>query len=336
MSATGDSVAGFGRGAAACGGTTACNGADSLETPCKINLYLGVHHGRDVRGYHRVDSLMVPVALFDTVSVSDATSASDSASVASARDSRAALGTQSLPQGFYLEVHHSPAIEVPAEKSNVWRAAALLAQELGVTDCVRVDVRTRIPERAGLGGSSADAGATLRLLARRWGVDADDGRVARVARHVGADVPFFLRPQPGLFLGAGDVHERDLPPVEMPLALVMPAETGASTPEAYAEFDRSGEESVGYAAACAALASGDVRAVAANLYNNLEPAAETLCPEVARVVAWLRGQVGVLGAQVTGSGACSFAICESERAAADVCAAARERGWRAWSTKTLV
>ena len=99
---------------------------DVLETPCKVNLYLGVHHGRDERGYHRVDSLMVPVSLYDTVEVADAPA---------------------------LVVHHDPAIEVPAEKSTVWRAVTLLADALGVLPRVRVDVRARIPERAGLGGS---------------------------------------------------------------------------------------------------------------------------------------------------------------------------------------
>ena len=46
----------------------------AVSAPCKVNLYLGVHHETDDRGYHRVDSLMVPVALFDDVVVEDARS----------------------------------------------------------------------------------------------------------------------------------------------------------------------------------------------------------------------------------------------------------------------
>ena len=74
------------------------------QVPCKVNLHLGVHAGRDERGYHRVDSLMVPVALFDTVTVEDAPG---------------------------LSVSFSPALSVPVERSGVWRAAALLAETLG-------------------------------------------------------------------------------------------------------------------------------------------------------------------------------------------------------------
>lgn len=283
-------------------------GIQVLETPCKVNLYLGVHFGRDERGYHRVDSVMVPVALFDTIEVADS------------------------PE---LEVRHTPALEVAPERTSVWRAATLLAAELGVEPCVRIDVRVSIPERAGLGGSSADAGATLRLLAKRWGTDARDERVVSVARRVGADVAFFLDPRPGLYVGAGDRLERTFPGFEAPLVLVMPEVDGGSTPEAYAEFDRMGEAPRDYAAACAALASGDVRAMARELYNNLAPAACSLCAEVARAERWLAGQEGVVGSQVTGSGSCSFALCESVEDTDRIAAAARARGWRAWSTVTL-
>ena len=279
-----------------------------VETPCKVNLHLGVHSQRDERGYHRVDSLMVPVALFDTVVVEDA------------------------PE---LAASFSPALGVAPEKSGVWRAATLLGEALGERPCVRVSVTARIPERAGLGGSSADAGATLRALAVRWGVDPLDSRVVSVARRIGADVAFFLDPRPAFYVGAGDVFERELPCPELPLALVMPRAAGGSTPQAYAEFDRRGEAPRDPAALFVALAAGDVRGIARGLHNNLASSARALCPEVGEVVTWLRERPGVLAAQVTGSGTCSFAICESAAAADAVAAEAGGRGWRAWSTKTL-
>ncbi len=276
-----------------------------VETPCKVNLYLGIHHETDARGYHRVDSVMVPVSLCDTVVVTDAPA---------------------------LEVCHEPALEVAPEKTTVWRAATLLAEALGEELRVRVEVTARIPEKAGLGGSSADAGAVLRTLAERWGVSATDERVVSVARRVGADVAFFLNPEPGLYLGAGDVLEKTYPRFSAPVALVMPAAGGVSTKEAYDEFDRSGEAPASYDEACAALEAGDVSAMAANLYNNLAPAACTLCDEVAAVSEWLAAQEGVVSSMVTGSGACSFAICESAAAAEHIASAARNaRGWRAWS-----
>ena len=282
--------------------------ATVVTTPCKVNLHLGVHHEKDARGYHLVDSVMVPVDLCDDVVVDDA------------------------PE---LAVRFSPSLEIPAEKAGVWKAATWLAEALGVEPRVSIEVAARIPERAGLGGSSADAGATLRALAAHWGVSPLDPRVTAVARRVGADVSFFLDPRPALFAGAGDVRVRAFPDIEMPLALVMPRAEGGSTVAAYAEFDRMGEKPVGHEALCVALAAGDVRLAAARLHNNLAPAARALCPEAGIVESWLRERPGVLAAQVTGSGTCSFAICESAAAADAVAREAAEFGWRAWSTKTV-
>lgn len=153
----------------------------------------------------------------------------------------------------------------------------------------------------------------LRALACRWGISASDERVVSVARRVGADVAFFLDCRPGLYLGAGDVLERVFPEFDAPIALVMPSADGVSTKEAYDEFDASGEEPASYAPACEALERGDVDAMAAALYNNLAPSAESLCADVRAVSEWLAAQDGVLASQVTGSGACSFALCESDQ-----------------------
>lgn len=284
-------------------------GQEVVLTPCKVNLHLGIHREKDARGYHRVDSVMVPVALFDTVVVTEA------------------------PK---LVVRHDPALEVAPERTTVWRAATLLAEALGMEPRARIEVDVHIPEKAGLGGSSADAGAALRALAGLWEVDPLDDRVVGVARRVGADVAFFLNPVPSLYVGAGDVLAETLPSPEMPLVLAMPAAAGVSTKAAYDEFDRGGSAPAGYDAMLAALCGGDARAVAARLHNNLASAAKRLCPEVAEVEAWLRAQSGVRAAQVTGSGSCSFALCENAEAAERIAREARGAcGWRAWSTKTV-
>ena len=76
--------------------------------------------------------------------------------------------------------------------------------------------------------------------------------------------------------------------------------------------------------------------VADLLYNNLAIAAKTLCPEVAKIEKWLCAQAGVLGAMVSGSGSCSFAICSSHDEAVRVVQEAQKlHGWRAFATKTV-
>ena len=299
-------------------------GRQIIQIPCKVNLHLGIHTQKDQRGYHKVDSLMVPVALYDTVVVDDA------------------------PE---LTVTHEPQLCVLPERTTTWKAAVLLANKLGVSPDVSIDVQVHIPEKAGLGGSSADAAATLYLLAQRWGVDPLDPLVVEVAKAVGADVAFFLDPQPSLMLGAGDtLVETYASTVDAPLAIVLPAETGVVTKEAYDQFDASpvapesyeqlsallrtaGQDASGPAATDKAAASKQlIQQVAKLLFNNLAPAAKSLKPQVAEVEEWLKAQPGVLGAQVSGSGSSSFALCESQNAADAIAAAAQAKGWRGFST----
>ena len=300
-------------------------GRQIIQIPCKVNLHLGIHTQKDQRGYHKVDSLMVPVALYDKVVVDDA------------------------PE---LTVTHEPQLCVLPERTTTWKAAVLLANKLGVSPDVSIDVQVHIPEKAGLGGSSADAAATLYLLAQRWGVDPLDPLVVEVAKAVGADVAFFLDPQPSLMLGAGDtLVETYASTVDAPLAIVLPAETGVVTKEAYDQFDASPVAPESYENLSALLrdAGQDVagmgpapdnvdaskqfiQQVASLLFNNLAPAAKSLKPQVAEVEEWLKAQLGVLGAHVSGSGSSSFALCESQDVTNAIAAAAQAKGWRGFST----
>ena len=300
-------------------------GRQTIKIPCKVNLHLGIHAQKDQRGYHTVDSLMVPVALYDTVVVDDAPD---------------------------LTVTHEPQLCVLPERTTTWKAAVLLANKLGISPDVSIDVQVHIPEKAGLGGSSADAAATLYLLAQRWGVDPLDPLVVEVAKAVGADVAFFLDPRPSLMLGAGDtLVETYASTVDAPLAIVLPAETGVVTKEAYDQFDASpiapesyenlsallraaGQDaaSIELAPDNAAASKQFIQQVASLLFNNLAPAAKSLKPQVAEVEKWLKAQSGVLGAQVSGSGSSSFALCESQDAAGAIAAAAQAKGWRGFST----
>ena len=300
-------------------------GRQTIKIPCKVNLHLGIHTQKDQRGYHTVDSLMVPVALYDTVIVDDA------------------------PE---LTVTHEPQLCVLPERTTTWKAAVLLANKLGVSPDVSIDVQVHIPEKAGLGGSSADAAATLYLLAQRWGVDPLDPLVVEVAKAVGADVAFFLDPRPSLMLGAGDtLVETYASTVDAPLAIVLPAETGVVTKEAYDQFDASpiapepyeqlsallrdaGQDVAGMGSAPDNVDASKqfIQQVASLLFNNLVPAAKSLKPQVAEVEEWLKAQFGVLGAQVSGSGSSSFALCESRDAAEAIAATAQAKGWRGFST----
>lgn len=280
----------------------------SMEAHAKVNLHLGIYEGRDERGYHRADSIMIAIGLHDRVTVTDAEE---------------------------ICVSTTPELDVPERRTLVARSARALAAAFGLRQGAQIDVVRHIPDKSGLGSASTDAATTIRALCMLWGLSEQDPRVVEVARSAGADMAFFLNPVPSWLDGVGDHLRETFPPLPgVPMVLVRPS-GGVSTPEAYAEFDRAPEAPADPSAMCAALRAGDVRAVAAALSNNLEAPACRLEPEERVVVDWLRAQDAVMAAQVTGSGSCTFGICESREAAERVCEAALQQGWWSCATETI-
>ena len=162
-----------------------------------------------------------------------------------------------------------------------------------------------------------------------------DPKIDAVARSIGADVPFFLYGPPAHLVGFGDeMHELFRPLTGTPVALVKPLASGVSACDAYAQFDREPVPVAPLEPMLDALRAHDENAIFAHVANNLAPAACTLEPEIARIAAWMREQPEVRAVEVTGSGACVFAVCNTQMAAdAIVLDAINEHGWWGQSAK---
>lgn len=278
----------------------------TLTAPAKINLYLGVHIERDDRGYHKVDSLMAAVGLADTVTVAPAQE---------------------------LTVQTVPASDFPMQKNTAYRAAVAMAEHYGREANVCVTIEKHIPLCAGLGGPSTDAAAVIIALAELWGIDRTDPALDDIARSIGADVPFFLHASPAFYVGGGDVLATEYPALPAtPVVLVKPREASVSTVEAYRRFDETPVPAEKPGAIASALRSGDAETAYALVHNNLGVISAQMEPQIQVVLDWLRTQDGTVAVDVCGSGACSFAICDTAVTAANLAALAQQNGW--WSCAT--
>lgn len=278
----------------------------TLSAPAKINLYLGVHTERDDRGYHKVDSLMAAVGLADTVTVAPAQE---------------------------LTVQTVPASDFPMQKNTAYRAAVAMAEHYGREANVCVTIEKHIPLCAGLGGPSTDAAAVIIALAELWGIDRTDPALDDIARSIGADVPFFLHTSPAFYVGGGDVLATEYPALPAtPVVLVKPREASVSTVEAYRRFDETPVPAEKPGAIASALRSGDAETAYALVHNNLGVISAQMEPQIQVVLDWLRTQDGTVAVDVCGSGACSFAICDTAVTAANLAALAQQNGW--WSCAT--
>ena len=219
---------------------------------------------------------------------------------------------------------------ISAEENIVYKALSALWHELGRTGRETMDVHLEkhLPHQAGLGGGSSDAAAALVGAARLWGVCETDKRIERVARTLGADVAFFLQGGCALFNGVGDTFVRSMQTCNSPVVLIMP-EGGLSTAQVYEAFDK--QPHVASNAQKCALAQA-THASDIELFNALAPAACSLNPELEEIHAWATTQPGVTHVLLTGSGSCTYAVCETTNAALAIVSRARARGW--WAACT--
>lgn len=281
----------------------------TLSAPAKINLYLGVHTERDDRGYHKVDSLMAAVGLADTVTVAPAQE---------------------------LTVQTVPASDFPMQKNTAYRAAVAMAEHYGREADVCVTIEKRIPLCAGLGGPSTDAAAVIAALAKLWGIDRTDPALDEIARGIGADVPFFLHASPAFYVGGGDVLATEYPALPAtPVVLVKPRDASVSTIEAYRRFDEAPVPADKPGAIASVLRAGDADMAYALIHNNLGVISAQMEPQIKTVLDWLSAQDGTVAVNVCGSGACSFAICDTAVTAANLAVLAQQNGWWACATELI-
>lgn len=281
-----------------------------IEAPAKVNLYLGVHDQKDERGYHRVDSVMAAVGVCDTVEIAPADK---------------------------LSVSTAPQSDCPMERNTAYRAAVAMGEAFDRDPAFSISITKRIPLCAGLGGPSTDAAAVLLGLCRLWGIDPADPRIDRIARGIGADVPFFLHGSLGYYDGGGDVLAEEFQPfADMPVVLVKSEHAKVSTVEAYRTFDAAPVTTAPLAPMLDALRAADRSRVLEQVSNNLGGIACMLEPQIAEVMAWLRAQQGTGVVEVCGSGACVFATCDSAEAAQRIASSVpADKGWWSCATKFL-
>jgi len=188
-------------------------------------------------------------------------------------------------------------------------AARALREASGVETGARLILNKRLPLASGIGGGSADAAATLRVLTSIWEID--PAHASAVAPAIGSDVPACLLSMTARGEGAGDqLQLLDDPSIAgTPVLLVNPG-VQLSTAQVFAAWD-------GYDRGPLDGWRGG--------RNDLEAAAKTLAPQIESVLVWLTGQSGANFVRMSGSGATCFALFDSEEhrdaAAATACPA---------------
>lgn len=271
--------------------------------PSKINLFLDVIRKRE-DGYHDLGTVFQTVDAGDTVS-------------AEVRADGQIVLTYNNPQDY------------PVEKDLVFKAAVAL-RAYAVEQCIAgagsfgadIYLEKVMPLGAGLGGGSADAAATLRLLNRMWNLNFQPEILETIGAKLGADVPFLVRGGTAFAEGIGE-KLTFIEPLQLPeekCLLICTPKDAVPTKDAYAGVAKSGPARwEAYKAASRSGSASQFLLEPTSFFNAFEGSVFPLHP----LVEEMRDEFIRLGAKcalMSGSGASVFGIFASkelaERAAA--------------------
>jgi 4-diphosphocytidyl-2-C-methyl-D-erythritol kinase len=258
-----------------------------LPALAKLNLFLRVLSRHD-DGFHGLETLLCLVDLSDSVH-------------AERREGRGAT------------VHVEGVDVGPAEQNLALRAAARVLEATGNRFAIHLTLTKRIPVRAGLGGGSSDAAATLHAVNYLAGNVVPRHELLQFAGQLGSDVPFFFTGAPlALAWNRGERMIR-LPPLPASPALLLTPRISVPTAEAFAWLDADRGSSFRRAAVALDLDAvsrwGDIGRMAGNDFESPVFSHHREVREAFEALVATRPLV----CRMTGSGSTLFAIYRSAR-----------------------
>ena len=270
--------------------------AITIEARAKINLTLEIL-GKRPDGYHELRSVVMPVSLTDTLSL-----------------------TTTYAQ-VAMTVTVSPGVDLTqigtVDRNLAVRAARLMQERYRVNAGARIHIHKRIPIGGGLGGGSADAAGVIRGLDRLWGLGRPREELVALGGELGSDVPAMVYGGAVIMEGRGE-HVRGLFGAEPPAVCegfwLVIANPGimCPTPDVFRKW-RGGLTASPLILhnMLSSIRTSDVSAAADALYNGLQPGVFECYPGVAQTAAQLN-EAGCLGVLLSGSGASVFGLARDE------------------------
>lgn len=235
--------------------------------PVKINLGLNVLRKRP-DGFHDLETLFYPcLQIHDTLEIiqgddysrtsarlcalyGDRSMISDMSCRASDSIDEESDEIPTLSQGIssdgklMITVARKEGVDWPVLKDLCAKAYQMLDADFGLPP-VKIYLEKTSPVGAGLGGGSADAAYTLKMLAGMFGLDVDEQKLRDYAARLGSDCAFFVSDSPMIGEGRGEIltpynlniniveDETSARPGDYLLKIIVPEEIHVSTAEAY-------------------------------------------------------------------------------------------------------
>jgi len=241
---------------------------------CKINLGLNILSKR-IDGYHEISSLMYPVPVKDVLEIVSA-------------------------ENFEFT---SSGLEIPGriEDNLVFKAYEMMKMEFDLPP-VKIHLYKNIPMGGGLGGGSSNGAYTLKVLNDLFELNLNSTVLQEKVAKLGSDCPFFVKNEPQLAKGRGEV----LSPFPISLKgkhlLLINDGTHISTAEAYGRIQPKTPTHL-----LENILNAPIESWKEDLVNDFEAPTFSVYPQLKKIKAQLYKQ-GAVYAAMTGSGSTIYGI----------------------------
>lgn len=183
---------------------------------CKINLGLNIVKKRD-DGFHDILTAFYPVGLSDILEIIPAADGK-----------------------FEFNECGNP-VDCKMEGNLVVKSYRLMKERFNIPP-VKIYLYKLIPSGAGLGGGSSDAAFTIRMINEMFQIGLNQYEMMSLAGTLGSDCPFFIRNNPVIARGRGDVFSDSFLNLKGLYAVIIHPGIKISTADAYSHSIPSGEE----------------------------------------------------------------------------------------------
>ncbi len=264
--------------------------AHSRIAKAKINLNLHVI-GQGEDGYHQLQSLVVFAEIGDEITCRPATTDS-------------------------FTINGPFANSLDANANNLVTHALSLFREnwpKAASHPLSITLTKNLPIASGIGGGSADAAATLKLLQVLSNQTISDADLLPLAKELGADVPVCRSQHATLMEGRGEILTPISSVPKLYAVLANPLKS-ISTPKVFAALKTKQNPKLPPIPKTLANPR-DLTTYLKTTRNDLEPPAKKRAPEIEQLTQFLSQQPDCLMSRMSGSGATVFGLFETIGAA---------------------
>jgi len=154
---------------------------------CKINLGLNIIRKR-TDGFHDLETIFYPIRIFDVLEI---------------------IPAGDMAPGQYDVSFTATGKTIEGDKDNnlCVKAYHSLKKDFPLLPAIQMHLHKTIPAGAGLGGGSADASFTLKLLDKTFDLQLTDKQLIEYSDGLGSDCPFFIINKPCFASGTGGILE---------------------------------------------------------------------------------------------------------------------------------